>query len=55
MNRHNSRQDCNLEELINQANGPLNKVHPMSMASIAQTQKSSESLEDRVKEEIGPR
>jgi hypothetical protein len=43
MNRHNLRQDCNLEELINQANRPLNKLHPRSTASIAQTQKSSES------------
>jgi hypothetical protein len=42
-NWHNSRQDCNLEELINQTNGPLNKLHPMSTDSIAQTQKSSES------------
>jgi hypothetical protein len=42
-NRHNSRQDYNLEELINQANRPLNKLHPMSMASIVWTQKSSES------------
>jgi hypothetical protein len=42
-NQHNSRQDCNLEELINQTNIPLNKLHPMSTTSIAQTQKSSES------------
>jgi hypothetical protein len=42
-NGHNSRQDCNLEELINQIKGPLNKLHPMSMASIARTQKSRET------------
>jgi hypothetical protein len=43
-NRHNSRQDCNLEELINQANQPLNQLHPRSIASVVQTQKSRESL-----------
>jgi hypothetical protein len=42
-NWHNSRQDYNLEELINQTNRPLNKLHPMSTTSIARTQKSSES------------
>jgi hypothetical protein len=42
-NRHNSRQDCNLEELINQTDGPLNKLHPMSTTLIARTQKSCES------------
>jgi hypothetical protein len=43
-NRHNSRQDCNLEELINQANSPLNQLHPRSTTLIAWTQKSRESL-----------
>jgi hypothetical protein len=42
-NRHNSRQDCNLEELINQANRTSNKLHPRSTTSIALTQKSRES------------
>jgi hypothetical protein len=44
MNQHNPRQDYNLEELINQTNQPLNKLHPRSTASIARTQKSRESL-----------
>jgi hypothetical protein len=44
MNWHNLRQDCNLKELINQANRPSNKLHPKSMASIAWTQKSRKSL-----------
>jgi hypothetical protein len=43
VNRHNSRQDCNLEELINQANRPSNKLHPRSTTSITRTQKSRES------------
>jgi hypothetical protein len=43
MNQHNSRQDCKLEELINQTNRPLNKLHPMSTAAIARTQKSRKS------------
>jgi hypothetical protein len=42
-NRHNSGQHCNLEELINQANRPLNKLHPRRMASNARMQKSRES------------
>jgi hypothetical protein len=42
-NRHNSSQDCNLEELINQTNRPSNKLHPTSTTSIARTQKSRES------------
>jgi hypothetical protein len=44
MNQHNSRQDCNLEELINQANRPSNKLDPQSTTMIAQTQKPRESL-----------
>jgi hypothetical protein len=43
MNRHNSRQDCKLEELTNQTNRPSNKVYPRSAASIVWTQKSRES------------
>jgi hypothetical protein len=41
-NRHNSRQDCNLEELINLANRSLNKLHPRSTTLTERTQKSSE-------------
>jgi hypothetical protein len=44
MNRHNSRQDFNLEEPINQANWPSNKLYLMSTAVIARIQKSRESL-----------
>jgi hypothetical protein len=44
MNRHNLRQDCNLEELINEINQPLNKLHPRSTTSIVWTQKSRKSL-----------
>jgi hypothetical protein len=36
-NQHNLGQHCNLEELINQANRPLNKLHPRSTTSNAQT------------------
>jgi hypothetical protein len=43
-NYHNLRQDCNLEELVNQANLPSNKLHQRSMATIAWTQMSRESL-----------
>jgi hypothetical protein len=43
MNQHNSRQHWNLEELINHANRPLNKLHPRSMTSNAWTQKSREN------------
>jgi hypothetical protein len=42
-NWHNLGQHSNLEELLNQANRPLNKLHPRSVASIARTQKSRES------------
>jgi hypothetical protein len=44
MNQNNSRQDCNLEEFINQANLPSNKLHPRSTTTIVQTQRSRESL-----------
>jgi hypothetical protein len=44
MNWHNWRQDCNLEELINQANQSSNKLHPRSTTLIARTQKSRENL-----------
>jgi hypothetical protein len=41
-NRYNSRQDCNLEELISQINQPSNKLHPRCTTLIARTQKSRE-------------
>jgi hypothetical protein len=47
MNWHNSRQDCNLEDIINHANRPSNMLHPRSTTSIAWTQKSRESLPTR--------
>jgi hypothetical protein len=43
-NRHNSWQYCNLEELVNQANRPSNKLHPRYTTMIVRTQKSRESL-----------
>jgi hypothetical protein len=43
-NWHNPRQDCNLEELINQTNRHLNKLHPRSTVLIAWNEKSRETL-----------
>jgi hypothetical protein len=42
-NWHNSMQDYNLQELINQANRPSSKLHLRSTTSIARTQKLRES------------